>query len=100
MTNTLGNINISSYFKMPRQKPTINNVIEGFLIRKPTASDATDEDMKWGKVEILWIDNSGRVKRRFINYLSKFQLCKKVDIACGIGLDSKKVKTWSWFCNL
>ena len=74
--NTLGNLvnlNISSNFKMPRDKPTIDNVIEGFLIQDPDLDyDPIAVDKKYKKVEILWIAKDGSIKTRKIRYLSAF----------------------------
>ena len=69
--SNLGNLNISPYVKMPRSKPTIQNVIEGFLLQDPNW-DLSSEDDKYKQVEILWIDNKGKIKSRKIKYLGKF----------------------------
>lgn len=70
--NTLGNNNISTNFKMPRDKPTIDNVIEGFLIQDPDWIQQEAVDTKYKQVEILWITKNGSIKSRKIRYLSAF----------------------------
>ena len=69
--NTLGNNNIFVNNKMARDKPTLDNVVDGFLITD-IDWDGFSTDNRYKKVEILWITKDGSIKSRKINYLSNF----------------------------